>query len=162
MGNEAEEQEDKPHTPSKENSSPPIAGGPSCGHNNSTAKSRRNGIFGECQRCMAWRGAMRLGKPKPYFSKVSDLIERVLEKNNETEAMAADAYMELVGSKSLPSSPSRKTREKIDLCAWKDERTHYNNSSSRVGPEFQVSTLPKAGSCSNPTNHTDAEDGGAL
>jgi hypothetical protein len=162
MGNEAEEQEDKPHTPSKENSSPPIADGPSCGHTNGIARSRRNGIVGEGQRCMAWRVAMRLLTPKPYFSKVSDVIERVLEKNNETEAIAADAYTELVGSKSLPSSPSRKTREKIDLCAWKDERIHYNKSSSRVGPEFQVSTLPKAGSGRNPTNHTDAQDGGAL
>jgi hypothetical protein len=162
MGNEAEEQEDKPHSPSKENSSPPIADGPCCGHTSGTAKSRCNGIFGEGQRCMAWRGGMRLRKPKPYFCEVRDVIERVLEKNNETEAMAADAYTELVGSKSVPSSPSSKTREKIDLCAWKDERTHYKKSSSRVGPEFQADTLPKAGSCTNPTKHTDAEDGGAL
>ena len=144
MGNEGEEQEE------------PIADGPSCGHINGTAKSRCNGIFCEGQR------KMRLRKPKPYFSKVRDVIERVLEKNNETEAMAADAYTELVGGKSLPPSPSRKTLEKIDLCAWKDERTHFSKSSSRVGPEFQVGTLPKAGSCTNSTNHTDAEDGGAL
>lgn len=181
MGHEGEEQEFTPQTPTKENTSPPIEDETwicaSCGHTNGTAKSRCSGTFGEGQRCMAWRGGKRLRKP--YFSKVRDVIERILEKNNEAEAIAADAYTELVpyvadifgeqkdkkdpkDSKSLPYSPSSQTRQKIDLCAWKHERTHYNKSSSRVGPEFQVDSLPKAGSCTNPTSNADAEDGGAL
>ncbi len=181
MGHEGEEHEDTPQSPSKENPSPPIDDGPwicaSCGHTNVTAKSRCNGTFGEGLRCLAWRGGKRVRKP--YFNKVRDVIERILEKNNEAEAIAADAYTELVphvadlfteqkdkkgmkGSRSEPSSPSSQTRQKIDLCSWKDERTHYKKSSSRIGSEFQVDTLPEAGSCTNPTNHTDADDGGAL
>lgn len=182
MGHEGEEHKDTPQSPSKENPSPPIDDGPwlcaSCGHTNVTAKSRCSGSFGEGLRCKAWRAGKRIRKS--YFSKVRDVIERILEKNNEAEAIAADAYTELVphhaaelfterkdkkeprGSNSVPSSPSSQTRQKNDLCSWKDERTHYNKTSSRVGSEFQVATLPEAGSCTNPTNHTDAEDGGAL
>ena len=180
MGHEGEEHIDTPQSPSKENPSPPIDDGPwlcaSCGHTNVTAKSRCCGSFGEGLRCMAWRGGKRVRKP--YFSRVRDVIERVLEKNNEAEAIAADAYTELVphvadlfteqedkkeprDSKSVPSSSSQ-TRQKNDLSSWKDERTHYNKSSSRIGSEFQVARPPKAGSCPNPTNHTIAEDGGAL
>ena len=181
MGHEGEEQEYTPQTSTKKNASPPNEDETwicaSCGHTNSNAKSRCTGTFGEGQRCMTWRGGKRLRKP--YFSKVRDVIERILEKNNEAEAIAADAYTELVpyvtdlfaeqkekidpkGSRSVvPYSPSTHTRQKIDLCEWKHERTHYNKSSSRVGPEFQVDSLPKAGSCTNPTN-ADTEDGGAL
>lgn len=181
MGHEGEEQEFAPQTPTKENTSPPIEDETwictSCGHTNGTAKSRCTGTFGEGQRCMAWRGGKRLRRP--YFSKVRDVIERILEKNNEAEAIAADAYTELVpyvadifgeqkdkkdpkDSKRVPYSPSSQTRQNNDLCAWKHERTHYNNSSSRVGPEFQVDSLPEAGSYTNPTSNADAEDGGAL
>ncbi len=177
MGREREEQEDMPDTsPSTENAF--REDGPwrcsSGGHTNGTAKSRCTRSIDEGQRCMAWRDGKRCRKP--YFSKVRDVIERVLERNNEAEAIAAKAFTELVphvadlfgrkkdeneieGSK---SSPSSQPRQKNDLCAWKDERTHFNKSSSRIGSEFQVDTLPEAGSYTYSANHTDAEDGGAL
>jgi hypothetical protein len=181
MGRECEEQEDAPRhrSPSKENAF--REEGPwtssSCGHTNSTVKSRCNGSFDDGQRCMAWRDGKRCHKP--YFSRVRDVIERVLEKNNEVEAVAAEAFTELVphvadlfgakkdekemeGSAGSPSAPSSQIRQKNDLCAWKDERIHYNKSSSRVGTEFQVDTYPKAGSYAYSENHTDAEDRGAL
>ena len=132
-----------------------------------------------------------------------DVIERVLEKKNEAEAMAADAYLEIVPDandmfidqtdkkreptpsprkidqkvgKKKPSAPrkidrkdkkkepppSRKSQLNIDDSVWKDERTHYEKSSSRVGPEFQVSTLPSAGAYASTNKHPDALCGGAM
>ncbi len=177
MGRECEEQEDTQRTsPSKENAFREEGTWTcsSCRHINSTGKSRCTGSFDDGQRCMSWRDGKR--RHKAYFSKVRDVIERVLERNNEAEAVAAEAFTELVphvadlfgakkdekdmeGSIGFLSSLSR---QKHDLCAWKDERIHYNKSSSRVGSEFQVDTYPKAGSYAYSENHTDAEDGGAL
>ena len=107
MGNKGEDKdkEDAPQTPTKVNPPSPREEGPSrgnrqivnswncasCGHTNVNAKSRCAGIIGE-GRCMAWRGGKRL----PYFSKVRDVVERILEKKSVAEAKAADAYVNLV------------------------------------------------------------------
>ncbi|KAL7545608.1 hypothetical protein ACHAWF_008952 [Thalassiosira exigua] len=55
----------------------------------------------------------------------------------------------------------KKDKGDIDHNAWKDERTHFEKSSSRVGPDFQVSMLPVAGSHSS-SNSEVSYDGGAL
>ena len=172
MGNRGEDQGDPPQTSSKVNPASPREEGPwdcaSCGHTNVSAKSRCTGVIGE-GRCMAWRGGKRL--PKPYLSKVRDVIERVLEKKSVAEAKAADAYVDLVPDasdmfmdqkdKKREPSPSHSNRQDINHFDWKDERTHFEKSSSRVGPEFQVDVLPAAGSYTSTIN-TDVHDGGAL
>ena len=145
---------------------------PSCGHANPSTKARCTEIVGE-RRCRAWRGGKRL----PYFSKVRDVIERILEKKGAAEAKAADAYLELAtdasdifaghqkDKKGVPSPSSSiklLTESKTNDLAWKDERTHFEKSSSRVGPEFQVDVLPDAGSHASSTTSTGGHDGGAL
>ena len=53
----------------------------------------------------------------------------------------------------VPMSPNtRMTRQRFSDIAWKENRTHYEKSSSRVGNEYQVDVLPKVGS------HTDTEE----
>jgi hypothetical protein len=44
---------------------------------------------------MAWRGGRRLSC-RLYFRTVRDVLARVLERSNEVETTAADAYTELV------------------------------------------------------------------
>eukprot|EP00571_Detonula_confervacea_P010382 CAMPEP_0172302104 /NCGR_PEP_ID=MMETSP1058-20130122/3859_1 /TAXON_ID=83371 /ORGANISM="Detonula confervacea, Strain CCMP 353" /LENGTH=552 /DNA_ID=CAMNT_0013012461 /DNA_START=38 /DNA_END=1696 /DNA_ORIENTATION=- len=174
MGNKGEDQDDVPQTTSAKDNPATRKEGPwdcaTCGHTNVSAKSRCTGVVGDTK-CMAWRGGKRVRKP--YFSKVRDVIERVLEKKNEVEAMAADSYIEIIpdanytfireqkDKKSEPS-PSLQIRQNINHFAWKDERTHYEKSSSRVGPMFQVDVLPAAGSYTATNNNTDVDDGGAM
>lgn len=46
-----------------------------------------------------------------------------------------------------PMSPTaRMTRQRFSDIAWKENRTHYEKSSSRVGVEYQVDVLPVVGS----------------
>ena len=175
MVNKCGDQEDAPQqTSSKEKPAPreEEEGNPwictACLHTNISAKYRCNCITGE-GRCMAWRGGKR-GVAKPYFRKVRDVIERVLEKKSVAEAKAADAFVELVPEasemftdkkeKKYELSPHPDNQKKINHFAWKDERTHYEKSSSRVGPEFQVAILPAAGSYTYTT--TVGHDGDAL
>ncbi|KAL9189308.1 hypothetical protein ACHAXT_011798 [Thalassiosira profunda] len=171
----------EPKSPSKEKSATTVVRpeGPweckACGHTNTAEKSRCTGTVGE-GKCYAWRGGKRLRKP--YLSRVRDVIERVLERKTDAEATAADAFLELVPNafevfveskkdkapskrvaEEEPSSPSRDTRS-ADMYAWKEERTHYEKASSRVGSEYQVDVLPLAGS--HTSAKSDAFDGGAL
>lgn len=142
-----------------------------CGLSNDAEKQRCIGLVSDDKRCMAWRGGKRLNKL--YLSKVRDVIERILERKTVEEAAAADAFTLLVPDVSdlfieqsknkmklaeAPVSPSSHTRQRVDLCTWKDDRVHYSIASSRIGSEFQVDTLPKAGSYSP----TEAENGDAL
>lgn len=142
-----------------------------CGLSNDAEKQRCIGLVSDDKRCMAWRGGKRLNKL--YLSKVRDVIERILERKTVEEAAAADAFTLLVPDVSdlfieqsknkmklaeAPVSPSSHTRQRVDLCTWKDDRVHYSIASSRIGSEFQVDTLPKAGS----NSPTEAENGDAL
>lgn len=147
-----------------------------CGCISGAEKQRSCGTVGNGNQCMACRGSRCLGSSRPYFSNVHDVLKRVLERNNEVETIAANAFTELVPDaadlapenvineqkdrNSLPGSPSRDIRHKLDH--WKDARTHYNKTESRIGPEFNVDTLPKAGSYTTTTAHIDTMDGGAL
>lgn len=59
--------------------------------------------------------------------------------------------------------PSQPIRHTVNHFSWKDERTHYEKSASRVGPEFQVDVLPAAGSyAATNNNKIDVHDGGAM
>lgn len=142
-----------------------------CGLSNDAEKQQCIGLVSDDKHCMAWRGGKRLNKL--YLSKVRDVIERILERKTVEEAAAADAFTLLVPDVSdlfieqrkdkmklaeAPVSPSSHTRQRVDLCTWKDDRVHYSIASSRIGSEFQVDTLPTAGSCSP----TEAENGDAL
>mmetsp|Transcript_21193 Transcript_21193/g.33296 ORF Transcript_21193/g.33296 Transcript_21193/m.33296 type:complete len:669 (-) Transcript_21193:52-2058(-) len=47
----------------------------------------------------------------------------------------------------VPMSPTtRMTRQRFSDIAWKENRTHYEKSSSRVGLQYQVDVLPVVGS----------------
>ncbi len=96
--------------------------------------------------------------PKAYYNRIRDVIERVLEKRNEAEAKAAEAFLSAVPDyvaeqflpqpkqeKALVARP-RRTRQRSADVDWKHERTHYPKATSRVGQEYQVDVLPDAGS----------------
>jgi hypothetical protein len=118
-----------------------------CGHLNSEERAR-------CKVCMGWRGGSRL--PKAYFTKVRDVIERVLKSSDESEAKAADAYKAMVPGiydqffpvakrASTPPPQGRRmgTRQKqVAEIDWKHERKHYPKASSRVGENYQVTDMP--------------------
>ena len=103
---------------------------------------------------------------KPYFSKVREVIERVLEKRNEIEAKAADAYVVLVQDKSDESTvqtcitQKRRTRPQCLDVEWKNKRKHFMKSSSRIGPDYQVAAIPAAGSFISSTSNV--YDGSSL
>ena len=125
----------------------------SCGHTNAIAKSRCAGSV-DGVRCLAWRGGKRLRRP--YFSKVRDVIERVLEKKGAAEAKAADAFVVLVPNatelfhkkdEKRDQAPTHSVPQVLAaLSTWKEDRTHFEKASSRIGSEFQVDALPAAGS----------------
>ncbi|KAL7506562.1 hypothetical protein ACHAXN_003828 [Cyclotella atomus] len=118
-----------------------------CGHLNSDRA--------RCKLCMGWKGGSRL--QKPYLCRVREVIERVLKSSDETEVEAAEAYVKVVPdihdhflAKDKAAAPSYNANistgqdDHINL-DWKHQRTHYPKATSRVGEEYQVSELPKAG-----------------
>eukprot|EP01082_Thalassiosira_pseudonana_P013581 g12456.t1.1.5e17418b g12456 g12456.t1 contig6:1958093-1959605(+) len=120
-----------------------------CGYTNPGSRTR-------CKSCQGWKGGKRL--PKAYYNRIRDVIERVLEKRNEAEAKAAEAFLSAVPDyvaeqflpqpkqeKALVARP-RRTRQRSADVDWKHERTHYPKATSRVGQEYQVDVLPDAGS----------------
>jgi len=153
--------------PNTDPSSPPAWDCAACGNTN--VKSQCAGSV-DGVRCMTWRGGKRLRKP--YFSKVRDVIERVLEKKSVAEAKAADAFVDEVpdaadifikkdrkGGKKDPS-PSSSPQGTNTLTLWKDNWTHFEKASSRIGSAFQVDALPTAGSYISTTNGN--QDGDPL
>ena len=161
-----------------------------CGHTNASPNSRRctgpNPNPNKADtKCMAWRGGKRL----QYYKKIKDVLVHILEKKNEVETKAADAYIELFpdgadmlkdkdksASSPPPSSPPQRStgepsapfrtspRHEAVHFAWKDERTHYEKLTSRIGSEFQVDFLPAAGSYTDSSEYPSNEvaDGGKL
>jgi len=118
------------------------------------------------------RSATTTNNNQQYYIKIRHVITRILRKENDIETKAADAYLNEVSdaldffaeeddndsvvdddgddgngivSSSPPHSP-RMTRQRFTDIAWKENRTHYEKSSSRVGVEYQVDVLPVAGS----------------
>ncbi|KAK1732349.1 hypothetical protein QTG54_016979 [Skeletonema marinoi] len=113
------------------------------------------------------RNSTTTKKPQ-YYTKMKHVIGQILKKENEAETKAAEAYetvvsdaMELFGASTsddeeddgvnnhyeVPMSPTaRMTRQRFSDIAWKENRTHYEKSSSRVGVEYQVDVLPVVGS----------------
>jgi hypothetical protein len=111
-------------------------------------------------------------KQQEYYTKIRHVLEYILQtKETEMDIKAADAYigvisnaMELFGESStnnnndndddihnhhhsIPMSPNgRMTRQRFSDIAWKENRTHYEKNSSRVGVEYQVDSLPVVGS----------------
>ena len=103
------------------------------------------------------------------------VITHVLKKDTGAERKAAEAYVKVItnarelfgGSSSSTSSTNsnnndeeednvennvamspttRMTRQRFSDIAWKENRTHYEKSASRVGREYQVDVLPAVGS----------------
>jgi hypothetical protein len=103
-----------------------------------------------------------------YYDKLKLVIERVKERRNEEEAKLADLFREktqtddqeiesilpTVRPRRGPGRPpklgtSRPSSQKIDRVvdmSWKEGGSTYPKRSSRVGDEYQVSTLPRPGS----------------
>ena len=138
-------------------------------------------------------------KKQLYYIKIRHVIEHILQKENDVDEKAANAYceevsdaMEIFGdysnnnhdddgsdiiskdgdnsdeeegdedddSSSLPPQPPspRLTRQRFSDIAWKENRTHYEKSSSRVGVEYQVDVLPVAGSYQQKSEDDEEEE----
>ncbi|KAG7359064.1 PHD-finger domain containing protein [Nitzschia inconspicua] len=104
-----------------------------------------------------------------YYDRIKILLERIEERRNSDEAKLADLFREKtrndqrVGSSSNPlvrprrgpsrspklttSLPPRNVRA-VDI-SWKHSGTNYPKRTSQVGDEYQVSSLPPAGSYSS-------------
>jgi hypothetical protein len=139
-------------------------------------------------------------KKQLCYIKIRHVIEHILQKENEVDEKAANAYCEEVSdaielfgdysnnnddddgsdtiskdgdnsdddeegdddddSSSLPPQPPspRLTRQRFSDIAWKENRTHYEKSSSRVGVEYQVDVLPVAGSYQQKSEDDEEDD----
>ena len=130
-----------------------------CGHTNPGTNQRCTGKTA-IARCMAWRGGKRL--KKQYFSKLRDVIQRVLEKKSEAEEKAATAYLELVpdapdlfvdkdkmpkaetpkeeGKKIEPTSP-QKERVKTPPPEEEDQNTETDASSPSKNTRKSINSI---------------------
>ena len=84
----------------------------------------------------------------------SDTISRNGDNSDDDEDDEDD------DSSSLPPQPPspRLTRQRFSDIAWKENRTHYEKSSSRVGVEYQVDVLPVAGSYQQKSEDDEEDD----
>ncbi len=164
------------------------------GNNNTTAPSKKKKSNNK-------KKEKKKLKKQLYYIKIRHVIEHILQKENEVDEKAANAYceevsdaMELFGdysnnnddddddgsdsiskdgdnsddekgdddddSSSLPPQPPspRLTRQRFSDIAWKENRTHYEKSSSRVGVEYQVDVLPVAGSYQHKSEDDEEDD----
>ncbi len=97
---------------------------------------------------------------KDYYTRIRDVIDRVLQRRNDAETKIADAYQdemnahasdEFVGetnATSESSPPARRLRPvrnatRIDL-SWKEGGSAFPRTSSRVGEEYQAVDLPSS------------------
>lgn len=94
-------------------------------------------------------------KGKDYYTRIRDVIDRVLQRRNNKESEIADAYQEEMaalesdaGVKAAPSPPPtrrlrpvRQAATRIDL-SWKEGGSAFPRTSSRVGPEYQAVDIP--------------------
>mmetsp|Transcript_32399 Transcript_32399/g.48312 ORF Transcript_32399/g.48312 Transcript_32399/m.48312 type:complete len:614 (-) Transcript_32399:34-1875(-) len=144
-----------------------------CGVANEEGTIRCEACFGWRENSTAVvvdKGNSTTTKKPQYYTKMKHVIGQILKKENEVESKAAEAYeavvsdaMELFGASTsddededgannhhnneVPMSPTaRMTRQRFSDIAWKENRTHYEKSSSRVGVEYQVDVLPVVGS----------------
>lgn len=98
-------------------------------------------------------------KGKDYYTRIRDVIDRVLQRRNDVETGIADAYQEEMtalesdaGVKVPPSPPTPPTRRLrpvrhatriVDL-SWKEGGSAFPRTSSRVGPEYQAVDIPSS------------------
>jgi hypothetical protein len=100
-----------------------------------------------------------------YYSRIKDLIARIEERRSTEEAKLADLFREKTRgdqNMELTINPSPRPRRgpgrppklstslpprnvRVVDISWKDGGTTYPNRSSRVGEEFQVSSIPPVG-----------------
>lgn len=104
-----------------------------------------------------------------YYDRIKILMERIEERRNSDEAKLADLYREQTKSRQrmqLSRDPLERPRrgpgrppklgvsyhprdgEEVDT-SWKDGGATYPKRSSQVGDEYQVSSIPPAGTYLN-------------
>jgi hypothetical protein len=116
---------------------------------------------------------------KDYFLRIKDAVNRINKRLNPAEASAADQYRRAVSKTDNKTfrpdfaptftRPKRKRATspkpislavppapKLDL-SWKEGRTHFTKRSCRVGEDYQVSTIPAAGTHESIDNLTSDE-----
>lgn len=86
-----------------------------------------------------------------YYVSIKDVIERINRRQNAVESTAADRYRRAIsrhGFRKLRSANDllKEVSSNLDL-SWKDGGTHFPKKSSSIGENYQVSSIPVAGSC---------------
>lgn len=94
-----------------------------------------------------------------YYKRIKDVIERINKRSNDFEASLADRYRRAISKPNYRTrlNPVRRSAlihksSKLDL-SWKDGRKNYPKKSSMIGKDYQVSTLPVAGSLTQVETH---------
>lgn len=113
-------------------------------------------------------------KGRDYYNRMRDVIDRVLEKRNETETEIANDYLDefmagdddesgyessamhtMQWSQPTRRQPRRQMQSpaRLDL-SWKDGGSAFPRTSSRVGSEYQAVDLPLPGTFVMPKERT--------
>ena len=94
---------------------------------------------------------------KVRYGRIEDVINRMLERRNNSESRLADVFLDAMKVANrpknlLPVSPrvrkgaaKRQSSTKIDL-SWKEGGRNFPQRSSKVGTQYQVKVIPSAGS----------------
>lgn len=102
-----------------------------------------------------------------YYDRIKPILERLNERRNEAESSVADAFRREMSRPVKPATtqqssirrrrrnPSRSDQKStrspsLDL-SWK-ARKSYPKKHSNVGPKYQVSSIPGAGTYEDPLN----------
>ena len=94
-------------------------------------------------------------KGEDYFDRLRDVIDHVgrLDATPLERAVAEEFYRNKITADSEPPETAQRSSRRsaavmsapIDL-SWKDGGSNYPKSSSRVGPKYQVPSIPDCGS----------------
>jgi hypothetical protein len=107
------------------------------------------------------------------YDRIRSVIDRLLERRNAAESAIAEAHLlpmeKLVGKKegpepsiarprrrAVPKKPKRESSgsNMIDL-SWKNGGREYPKRASNVGPEYQVDSIPLAGTYQDQKENSD-------
>jgi len=89
-----------------------------------------------------------------YYDRLLAVINRIMERRNPAESNAADEYGKAIkafvdNADSKKSDKSSRIRREVQALTiesplrWKEDRRFYPKASSRVGPEYQVESIPQ-------------------
>jgi hypothetical protein len=91
---------------------------------------------------------------KDYYVRIKDVVDRINLRNCDFEATLADRFRRAISKPKLQTklSPTKRNTVRLSLVSakpdlsWKDGGKQFPKKSSMIGEDYQVSTIPAAGS----------------